>query len=238
MIQMGGAERQPAATPGLGGRIEKPRRLTDLAYRQLREAMADSRLKPGQSIGEPELSSWLGISRNSTREALIRLETMGFVSRRAGGRWFVYAMNERDAREIYECRSCLEGLAVVRASRNAQEYGFVSSPLEYALEQAQAAYTVGDFELVAQFSGEFHDNLVVASGSQKLTFLLETLQPQMRFNRVAMMRHNRRSGFLRENELLLEAVKSGDGTRARQIVDEIASSDLEAILELISEGYL
>lgn len=223
---------------GIGERLQRPERLTDLAYRRLREAIADFSLKPGQPVGEPELSARLGISRNSTREALIRLETVGFISRRAGGRWFVYVMTPEDASEVYECRATLEGLAATRASALAAEGKFNPLPLKAALESARDAYSQHDFEAVAKYSGEFHDELIKSAGNRKLASLLDALQPQFRFNRLMMMRHATRAGFLDENEALLSAVSAGDAERARHVVEEIAGADLKAVLGLIDSGHL
>ena len=223
---------------GIGGRLQKPERLTDLAYRRLREAIADFSLKPGQPIGEPELSARLGISRNSTREALIRLETVGFVSRQAGGRWFVYVMTPEDAVEVYECRASLEGLAAVRTASLAAAGEFDPSPLEASLVAAHQAFGRKDFEAIAKHSGEFHDALIRAAGNRKLVSLLDALQPQFRFNRLMMMRHGTRTGFLGENEALLKAVAAGDGPGARALVEQIAAVDLAAVLKLHELGHL
>jgi DNA-binding GntR family transcriptional regulator len=222
----------------IGGRIEKPERLTDLAYGRLREAIGDFSLKPGESIGEPDLSSRLGISRNSTREALIRLEAGGFVSRQAGGRWFVYAMSSADAEEVYECRAALEGLAAQRAARLAAEGVFDPMPLHIALEAARQAFREGDPEAVAKHSDEFHVGLVQAAGNRKLTTLLDALQPQFRYNRLMMMRHGVREGFLDENAALLRAVLAGDAPGAQEIVKKIAAADLRAVVEMQNSGQL
>lgn len=218
--------------------LEKPQRLTDLAYRWLREAIADFSLMPGQSVGEPELSARLGISRNSTREALIRLEAAGFVSRRAGGRWFVYVMTPKDAEEVYECRASLEGLAVYRAAEKASTGDFDAAPLRQHLIAARQAFDEKDFEAVARHSGEFHDDLIASADNQKLISLIDALQPQFRFNRLMMMRHGARSGFLSENEALLDAVVAGDGELARKTVEEITANDLSAVLRLHEDGHL
>ena len=223
---------------GIGGRLEKPERLTDLAYRRLREAIGNFSLKPGESIGEPDLSSRLGISRNSTREALIRLEAGGFVSRQAGGRWFVYAMSSEDADEVYECRAALEGLAAQRAARLAAKGAFDPAPLQAALAAARQAALQGHSESVAKHSDEFHAGLVEAAGNRKLATLLDALQPQFRYNRLMMMQHGVREGFLDENEALLRAVLAGDAAGAQELVKEIAAADLRAVVEMQNSGQL
>ena len=200
--------------------------------------MADFSLRPGQSIGEPELSRKLGISRNSTREALIKLETVGFVSRRAGGRWVVFEMSPTDAEEMYECRAALEGLAARRAARLAVEEHLDLRPLEVALDRGRESLASEDFAAAARHSGEFHDGLIEAAGNKKLTSLFESLQPQFRFNRLMMLRHHTRRGFLDENSAILAAVRDGDQGLAQRLVGESADNDLAAVLKLYEQGLL
>src|SRR4030095_13709489 len=61
---------------------ERPSSLRDYAYRELRDAIVNGELAPGERLRDPELEQWLGVSRTPIREAIARLETAGLVQTR------------------------------------------------------------------------------------------------------------------------------------------------------------
>ncbi len=75
------------------------------------EILAD-RLRPNQSIREPEIAASLGISRSPVREALRILERDGLVVYRQGRGTFVADVTPEDADELYLIHGHLMGLAV------------------------------------------------------------------------------------------------------------------------------
>lgn len=48
--------------------------LRDGVYVQLRDAIVDGTLEPGEQLRDGELAGWLGVSRTPVREALLRLQ--------------------------------------------------------------------------------------------------------------------------------------------------------------------
>ena len=53
--------------------------LRDQAYAQLRDAILDGTLEPGEHLRDAAIADWLGLSRTPIREALARLEEYGLV---------------------------------------------------------------------------------------------------------------------------------------------------------------
>lgn len=71
-----------------------------------------NRLRPNQSIREPEIAATLSISRSPVREALRILERDGLVVYRQGRGTFVADVTPEDADELYLIHGHLMGLAV------------------------------------------------------------------------------------------------------------------------------
>ena len=69
----------PSSSPFKGRTL-----LRDDVYRQLREAIVDGTLAPGESLRDGEIAEWLGVSRTPVREALLRLAESGLVVARPG----------------------------------------------------------------------------------------------------------------------------------------------------------
>jgi DNA-binding GntR family transcriptional regulator len=54
--------------------------LKDQVYQELKQAIVDLRLEPGQPLREATLSAQLGVSKTPVREALVRLQEEGLVT--------------------------------------------------------------------------------------------------------------------------------------------------------------
>lgn len=58
----------------------QPRQLLrDVVYQQLRIAILEGTLEPGERLNDDELTAWLGVSRTPVREAIARLASEGLV---------------------------------------------------------------------------------------------------------------------------------------------------------------
>lgn len=78
---------------------------------QLREAILNQFFKPGERLVENNLCNLTGVSRTTIREALRQLETEGLVDVIPQRGPVVASLNRDDAKNIYELREGLEGLA-------------------------------------------------------------------------------------------------------------------------------
>lgn len=65
-------------------------------------------LKPGERLGEQELGNLFGVSRTLVREALIELQSRGFVEVRSRSGWFVVEPSFQEACETYAARRVIE----------------------------------------------------------------------------------------------------------------------------------
>ena len=79
---------------------------------ELRRAIIENRLKAKTQITESELSSTLGVSRTVVREAMATLINDGMLQKVSSHNTRVAYYSEKDIKEIYEFRGCLETSAV------------------------------------------------------------------------------------------------------------------------------
>jgi DNA-binding GntR family transcriptional regulator len=77
----------------------------------LRQAIMDRQLRPGQRLIERELVELTGVSRTSIREALRELAAEGLVTSLPNKGTVVASVAPKEARQLYQIRSALEGLA-------------------------------------------------------------------------------------------------------------------------------
>ena len=73
----------------------RPKRISDQDFDQLRELIFRGEMTPGQKLmPERELARVLGVSRTSVREAINKLEALGFLEQHQGQGTFIRALNE------------------------------------------------------------------------------------------------------------------------------------------------
>src|SRR5262245_806808 len=99
--------RQPILTP-----IERPPSLTARVLGQLREAIVDQALRPGQPVVIEQLAETLGVSRTPIREALPALQQLGLVEDAGTSGFRVAPLDAAYVRQVYAVRAALESLLV------------------------------------------------------------------------------------------------------------------------------
>ena len=92
-------------------KIEK-QTVTDDVESQLREAILEGRLKPGESLAEAQLASQFGVSRASIRQAKFQLTQEGLLEFGSRGTAIVRTLTQKDVREIVEFREVLDSAAI------------------------------------------------------------------------------------------------------------------------------
>lgn len=131
---------------------KSPRRLRDVAYERLKDAIRDQEFQPGQPLSETYLSQLLGISRTPVREAVQQLAQEGLLQVIPGRAVTVATPSVQGVLDVMHVRSLLEpevarlvaeapGPEMIEALRNAL------AKMQRAAEQMdKAAWTRADTE--------------------------------------------------------------------------------------------
>lgn len=155
--------------------------LTELTTRQLRDAILQLRLAPGQRLVERDLAEQTGASRTCVRAALQHLRNEGLVERSPRGVLSVAAVSADEARQIYEVRAALESAMarqfVARAGADEQR------ALAIAADQVEAAVRRRDPAAYVAALGEFYDVLLRGSGNQVAHRFLNMLHARITYLR-------------------------------------------------------
>jgi DNA-binding FadR family transcriptional regulator len=168
-----------------------PARAVDEIAAQVRDMVADGRLKPGDRLpSERDLSARLNVSRNTLREALRTLEHAGLVEMRKGatGGAFVrqghsgvivnglrdlYHLGAITPQQLTEARIWLSDLVVRVAAERATDADLAA--LEANVAAATQANEAGDFDRRQQLHREFHVILARATGNPILAITMESI---------------------------------------------------------------
>ncbi len=185
-------------------------------YSALRDAIVTGKLKPGERIVEDRICSELGVSRSPLREALRKLEGEGLVSILPRRGAVVTELTPRDQLELFAVREALEGLAANLAARHitAEEL----AELEDVCQAMEKCIRARDMAAVVVLNTQFHELVAKASRNRWVReFLLSIRAQTRRLYRSSIEKPDRAPESVAEHQLVIEALKEGDGVRAEAL---------------------
>jgi DNA-binding GntR family transcriptional regulator len=195
-----------------GKAVEQPVSYAEQVAKMVREAILSGDYPPGERLSEVALSSHLGISRSPIREGLRKLSDEGLVVVHPRRGAFVASYDPDEIRQLMEFRQALDvaaaGLAAKRA--NPEEL----DALQTALEAADVAYQ-GAVSASPPWEADFHILILRAAGNKKIFARGMEVHTQLH---LARFRSGAQTGSARgvrnEHQAILDALRSGDSTKA------------------------
>ncbi len=204
-------------------------------YRELRRAILEGRLVPGQRLVETELASAFGVGRAAVRTALARLEQEGVVERWPNRGARVRLLSEEEAVEILEARAALECLAARYAALRARPEDL--RQLRQLLREMATCARRGDSLGYSECNGRFHQALVRASGHTTAQRLLDSLRAQMvRYQYRTVLAPGRLPRSLQEHQAIVAAVAARDADAAEASMRAHLQAVLASLREVASRG--
>lgn len=215
----------------------KHQQLKDWAAEQLRSAISEGRLLPGEWLRQERLARELGVSHMPVREALKQLAAEGLVEYLPYRGMRVVEFTPDDIQDIYAVRAVLEG----RAARAAAGQLSAEQIEELRGLVAAMAASLAPEQLVVNRAQNrrFHELLYRASGRTYLIRALEQLWswfPTMFLDTYAATAHTPVAGRdtdVDEHTAIVNALAARDGALADRLLAEhvmLAGQQLVAVL--------
>lgn len=151
--------------------------LAESAYLEIRRALVDGTLAPGQKVSEPELALRFRTSRSPVREALVRLEHEGFVERSPNGRVRVKPLGLDDLEQLYVVRAHVEGLAAKLAAPRLRTVDLES--MQTHVDEMARCVKKRDPAGAIAAGQAFHDVLMAECGNGPLVDVLDGLRARI-----------------------------------------------------------
>jgi DNA-binding GntR family transcriptional regulator len=193
-------------------RVAAPLRLQ--VVDNIREAIAVGRLEAGNRLVERDLCEMTGVSRTLIREALRQLESEGLVDVIPNKGPIVARITARQAREIFQLRAELEGLASQLFAELATDAQMKA--LQDAFAKLREAYASSDSIKMLAAKSYFYECLVDGSGNETLGTMLRQLQARaMVLRATSLSQPGRTAESEREIAELMKAIRKRDGAAAR-----------------------
>ncbi|MEW5722786.1 MAG: GntR family transcriptional regulator [Thermodesulfobacteriota bacterium] len=193
--------------------------LREQVYYHLREEMHQGRLLPGASIDLNQIARSLGISKTPLRDALIQLESEGFVKilPRRGVRVATLTLN--DIKNLYEIIGMLEAGIIMACFR--QLTGEKVAHLERLNQRMRQAVNERDFDSYYNLNLEFHGVYVELSDNSELRRLMTLMKQRLYdFPRRCYIKEWELNNC-DEHERFTERVKQGDALGAARLMRDV-----------------
>jgi DNA-binding GntR family transcriptional regulator len=186
----------------------------EVAYDEIKRMIFSNEMPPGFRSLEADLAKRFDMSRTPLREALLRLQSEGFVQIEPRRGMVVLPISPDDMDEIYQVITALETAAAELAAPRRLPAAALK-PLEAAIRAMDGALAKNNLEGWADADEAFHRGLLDICGNRRLAAVALTFRDQIRRTRNLTLRLRplpRRSNDAHRK--LLDAIRSGDPARA------------------------
>jgi DNA-binding GntR family transcriptional regulator len=203
--------------PPRAAHFVRPPTLTATVVDHIREALVRGQLLPGAPLHEVDLSTSLGVSRGTVREALRRLHEENLVEIVPHQGAFVTKLSARKAWEIYTLRGQLEPYAVRLAMERRAYRAQDVNELDILVRRLGDLERNGDLSEIIATDLEFHRVICEPSGHALVMDMLRSLRFQTRlFILNTILYHSDLERDDVTHRAILDAVRAGDPARAEE----------------------
>jgi len=217
-------------------RVERaPAPIRSRVLDNLRQAIIERELAPGQRLIERELVELTGVSRTSIREALRELSAEGLVTTIPNKGTIVAQVTAEEARQLYQVRSALEALAgrlFVENATPAQRRSLASAfrAVERAAGKGAPAWLAA--------KDKFYDVLFEGGGNEALRSIASMLHARIsRLRSLSLTRPGRAAESMAELAEIVAAVAANDADAAAKACSHhVEAAGMAAFSALTAEA--
>ena len=141
--------------------------LSEQIENMLKEQILSGTLAPGQQLSVQELASKWEVSGTPIRDAIQRLEKIGFLKVAPRRGVYVNTMDKRTFKDIFELRIAMECLAAETATERIPQDELDDMARVFATAKQQYEET-GNIELLEKNDSLIHDTIIKYSDNEKL----------------------------------------------------------------------
>ncbi len=151
--------------------------LPDTVTEQLRTAIINGDIPPGQRLLEAALAEEFDVSRSIIRAAIARLETERLVEVRARRGAVVIQMSREESMEVCEARALLEWFAAQAAVQKLTAADLAE--MRSCAQDMADAFGSKDMMSFVQLDNAFHRKIAACTGNRRVFGLWESLDAQL-----------------------------------------------------------
>lgn len=207
----------------------------DTVVERLTRKILAGQLRPGQQLQELTMASALGVSRNTLREAFRILAYEGLLEYYPHRGVFVKTMRVADVGDLYRFRllvqgAVLESMALGEVDQDALDEALFS--MRHSVDAANQALSANDWQTVGNANYAFHQALVDAAGSPRLSASTRAILAQTRLAFLsARSLENLHKPYVEENAHLLHLIEDRNYEQATVLLREYLASAKQRLID-------
>lgn len=212
--------------------VVENKRVRDIAYERLKQAIITGEIEPGSRIVETTYANMLHISRTPLREALRRLERDGLVEyvQRCGV--VVKAFTISDVEEIFTIRNDMVMLLLPSIVELVTEADI--KHLRDILVVMDVAQEKQDCEQLAKYNLEFHSAFESISNKHRILSVIESQETYVsRFSAVTIANIVRHSKAHQEHHQIVSLLENRDLEGLKALVSHHLQESKETCLDTL-----
>jgi len=191
---------------------------SDLAYKQIKDWLQNSKTKPGEIISSYRISQTLNLSRTPVTAALKKLEHEGFIEIIPQVGCSIRQPNSDEAREDFLIRAVLEGFACEIATERYSQADL--DRLKSIYQESILASREQDSIHYAKCNKEFHQTISNLSGNRRLIEIVNRFWENLTYQFVGnTFVYERNQVSVEEHGAILEAIEKRDAQVARRLME-------------------
>lgn len=189
----------------------------DNAYHFIKEKILDGSYKPSQRLTEIELSEVIGVSRNTIKKALLKLEQENLVEIEKNKGAFIKSFTLEEMINYLEIREVLEGLVARTAAKNISDVEL--KKMEDILALMDSHLKQNQFDEYSNLNKEFHQIIYHASKNPQAVEIVNVIRTQLsRYHFRTILIPGRNLSSFEEHKKIFEALKAHDEKLAQEAV--------------------
>lgn len=203
---------------------------------EIERMIIEGQLAAGEKLNELALSTAMGVSRGTMREAIRSLADSGLIDLVANRGAFVHATTIAEVRNLYDLRGAIFAMACASAARrvSAGLEGDLAQRLERNLDRMRRAHVEDDANGYYALNIEFHDMLMQAAANPKAKTIYDNLVKEMHlYRRRGLSIATNIARSIEEHEAILLGVGSGDPDKARLAAEAHLRSGLARYMNIV-----
>ena len=192
--------------------------LADTILGELLQRIYDGRLAQGDPINEAVIAEEFGVSRGPVREAVRRLQGIQLITREPYLKARVVTLTQEGARELFEMRMALEGVACRLAAQRMTEDEI--NDLLRELEQDRQRTLAGKNTKSTAKAFDFHERIVRGSRNSRIVDALcgDMYHLLRMYRRRSSAVPERKSQAYAEHWQIVRALRARDGELAESLM--------------------
>ncbi|WP_117017050.1 GntR family transcriptional regulator [Aeribacillus pallidus] len=209
------------------------KRPMDIAYEYIKERIMNGVFLPSQKLNESELSNQIGVSRNTVKKALFKLEQECLVDMEENKGATVKSFTVKEVVNYFEIRELLESLIIRSAVKQITDDRL--NELEDILNKMESYLNSGNFEDYSKMNKRFHEIIYEASDNQQAVDMVNMIKVQLlRYHLRTILIPGRKENSLKEHKSIYLALKNRNADEAEKAIRTHISNIRKTIEENFS----